>query len=252
VAAPVALASGGGGSPTTPRAAHTASASGTTIRGAIHNPAHSSFTRTTGMFANSNTWAIRLANTGLGGAAIAECHATGGQDPCLNSDNHGNGLAFLFDTGGTTGGEILLTSPNDVPFTTNAHGVATGLNANYLQGKQASEFQLANKPAADSEKLAGQPATAYVGTGQLLFADVAKGPTLQSTRGATAVTQSGTEYTVTFGTSDVGTCSFTASPSGGALASGQLGVAPSTTHTNEVVVSAPTGFEGGFDLQVVC
>jgi hypothetical protein len=204
------------------------------------------------MFANSNTWAMRVANSGLGGAAIAECHAPVGDLACLNSDDHGSGLAFVFETTGNTGGEILLPSPGGAPFTTNAHGIATGLNANYLQGKQASEFQLTNQPAANSEKLGGQPATAYVGTSQLLFADVAAGAKLQSTRGATAVSQSGNEYTVTFGTTNVSTCSFTASPAGAALTAGQLGVAPDSTHTSEVVVSAPAGFDGGFDLQVVC
>lgn len=253
VGAPVALASGG--THTAAPVARIAAGGGQAIRGAIHNPPRGNYVRTTGVFTNSNGWGTRLENFGTGGETIVECHAPAKGLPCLDSYNISTGLAFLFDTSGTTGGEILLSNPAGAPFTTNAHGVATGLNANYLQGKQASEFQLAAKPAADSEKLAGQPASAYVAAGQLLFANVAKGssgPTLQSTRGATAVKQSGSQYTVTFGTTNISKCSFTASPQGAALTTGQLGVASSTTSLNDVIVSAPTGFEGGFDLQVVC
>lgn len=254
VGAPVALASGG--SEHVPaRVAGIAAAGGQAIRGAIHNPPRSAYYRTTGIFANNSSWGTRLENLGTGGETIVACHAPAGGLPCLDSYNLSAGLAFVFNTAGNVGGEILLRNPNGAPFTTNAHGVATGLNANYLQGKQASEFQLAGKPAADSEKLAGQPASAYVAAGALLFANVAKGtsgPTLQSTRGATAVKQSGSEYTVTFGSTNISKCSFTASPQGAALTTGQLGVASSTTSLDDVIVSAPTGFDGGFDLQVVC
>ena len=140
----------------------------------------------------------------------------------------------------------------DAPFTTNGHGEAKGLNANYLQGKQASEFQLANQPAANANELGGQPASAYVSSGQLLFADIEASLVIQSTNGATSVSHQESTYTVTFGAINVSKCAYTASPQGAALTSGQLGVAASTTSTSAVLVNAPAGFSGGFDLQVVC
>ena len=145
-----------------------------------------------------------------------------------------------------------MGSAKGAPFTTNGHGVATGLNANFLQGKQASEFQLSSKSAADADKLGGQPPAYYINTGQMLFADMVSGPAIQSTRGATAVTQAGTAYTVVFGSVNVSKCSYTVSPQGAALTGGQLGVAASATSASAVIVSAPGGFGGGFDLQVVC
>ena len=75
---------------------------------------------------------------------------------------------------------------------------------------------------------------------------------IQSTRGATTVGQLETTYTVVFGTTNVSKCAYTASPQGAALTSGQLGVAASATNSSAVVVNAPSGFSGGFDLQVTC
>jgi hypothetical protein len=81
---------------------------------------------------------------------------------------------------------------------------------------------------------------------------VAAGPVIQNTGGATSVGQLESTYTVVFGTTNVSKCSYTASPQGAALTSGQLGVAASSTSSTAVVVNAPSGFSGGFDLQVVC
>lgn len=254
IATPVAIASGNG-SPARARTAGLAAAGGLPIRGGIHNPPHSSYFRTTGLFSDNGGWTTRIENLGNGGAAILGCHAFEGGLPCLDSYNMAGGLAFTFNTSGKVGGEILLRNPNGAPFTTNAHGVATGLNANFLQGRQASEFQLASQPAANAtnaEKLAGQPASAYVSAGQLLFANVVTGPKLEGARGATAVTQSGTAYTITFGTADISKCAFTASPRGAALTSGQFGVEPSAKSKSDVIVNAPSGFAGGFYLQVTC
>lgn len=254
IGAPVAIASSNGSSMRA-RAAGLAAAGGMPIRGGIHNPPNSSYFRTTGLFSDNGGWTTRIENLGNGGTAILGCHAFEGGLPCLDSYNLVGGLAFTFNTSGKVGGEILLRNPNGAPFTTNAHGVAAGLNANFLQGKQASEFQLASQPAANAtnaEKLAGQPASAYVSAGQLLFANVVTGPKLEGARGATAVTQSGTAYTITFGTADVSKCAFTASPRGAALTSGQFGVEPSSKSKNDLIVNTPSGFAGGFYLQVTC
>lgn len=241
--APVALANGTGPS------AKAASHSKATLVGGIHNPAHTAFSRTTGLFANTKGFVARIKNQGAGGAATLPCSAaTGGT--CLEAANGSTGFAFSFSSAGAAGGTITMKSPEAAPFTTNAHGVATGLNANFLQGHQATDFQLASKPATDAESLGGKPASSYLTTGQVLFATVS-GETLQSTRGATAVTKSGSTYTVTFG-GDVSKCAYTASPEGAALTEGQIGVAPAGGNDGGVDVIVPGGYTGGFDLQVDC
>ncbi|MHB2001605.1 MAG: hypothetical protein ACYCSI_15695 [Solirubrobacteraceae bacterium] len=261
--APAALAAG-------PSAKAAAAHGKGVLVGGIHNPAHSAFSRTTGLFGNTNGWVMRLKNQGNGGGQTVECKAaTGGA--CLESSNGSTGFAFDFKSGGATGGTIQLSNPAGAPFTTNARGVATGLNANYLQGQEASMFQLASKPAADSEKLGGKPAGEYqlaskpagdseklggkpasefVTTAQVMFATVG-GEKLESTRGATGLTRSGSTYTVVFG-SNVSKCAYTASPQGTALESGALGVGPTGGNANGVNVMLPAGYNGGFDLQVDC
>lgn len=246
-AAPVALASSNG-----EVARRAILSDNTPLKGAIHNPASSSFFRTTGIFANFNGWTLRVQNVGSGGSATFGCRADVNGSACLEAENTKGGLAFDFASNGSTGGKIQLPSASDVPFTTNAHGEASGLNANYLQGRQASEFQLASKPATNAEALGGAPASEYVRAGQLLFADVSSSGELQSHRGASVASRSGNSFTVTFGTIDVSKCSFTASPAGAALESGALGVEAASGNASAVVVNAPSGFAGGVDLQVVC
>ncbi len=229
-----------------------ADAGGQPVRGGVKNPSSGGYYQTTQIWANNSSWGTRQSNLGSGGSAIYGCRSLAGGLPCLDADNLKGGPAFSFITTGAVGGSILVGNSADAPFTTNGHGEAKGLNANYLQGKQASEFQLANQPAANANELGGQPASSYATTAQLLFADVGPGPAIQSTRGATTVGQLESTYTVVFGTTNVSKCAYTASPQGAALASGALGVALSATNTSAVVVSAPSGFSGGFDLQVVC
>lgn len=248
VAAPVALASSAGAN----RSAHAATLSDNTpIKGAIHNPASSSYLRTTGIFANFSSWTTRVQNVGSGGAGTFGCKSASGASACLASENSKGGLAFTFATTGATGGEILLTNSSGAPFTTNAHGEAKGLNANYLQGKEAKEFQLANQPAANANALGGKPASEYA-VGGLMFADVSNAGAILNTRGASAVAKESASFQVTFGTTNISKCSFTASPTGGALTNGQIGVEASASNASVVVVTPPSGFAGGFDLQVIC
>lgn len=225
---------------------------GQPVRGGVKNPPSGGYFRTTQIWANNDSWGTRQSNLGSGGSAIYGCRSLAGGSPCLDANNLKTGLAFSFISSGTTGGSIIVKNSDGVPFTTNGHGLATGLNANYLQGKQASEFQLANQPATNANQLGGQPPSSYVNTGQLLFANVSSEGAIQSTRGATSVTQAATTYTVQFGTINVSKCSYTVSPQGAALATGQLGVAASSTNTSAVIVNAPSGFSSGFDLQVLC
>jgi hypothetical protein len=235
-----------------------------TIQGGVRNPVGGSnlaYSQSTQIIAATSGFGTRLSNKGTGGGAIYGCRSTIGGPACVQADNLNNGLAFEFIGKGTSGGTIRMSSTKSAPFTTNATGLATGLNANYLQGKQASAFLGATAQAADSAKLGGVAASGYVQTsqlssyvaqGQLLFAVVTQNGSLGATRGATAsVATNATSYKVTF-SANVSKCAFTASPTGGALSTGSIGVGPDTGSPNVVDVNAPSALPQGFNLQVTC
>jgi hypothetical protein len=250
-----------------------------TVQGGRRNPVTSNqaYSQSTEIIGALSGFAVRMSNLGTGGGLINGCRTTTGGPACTEADNLKTGQAFDFISGGNVGGTIHLSNPNGAPFTTNATGVATGLNANYLQGKQASAFLGATAQAADSAKLGGVPASSYVQssqlsgyvqssqlsgyaqTSQLLFAVVAQNGSLGANRGATAAVQTSNTstpspsytYTVTFG-GNVSKCSYTASPTGPPLTTGSIGVAPDTTNPDVVDISAPSALPQGFHLQVIC
>jgi len=239
-----------------------------TIQGGVRNPVGGSnlaYSQTTQIIAASSGFGTRLSNKGTGGGAIYGCRSTTGGPACVEADNLNNGLAFDFISGGSVGGTIHMSSTKAAPFTTNATGVATGLNANFLQGKQASAFLGATAQAADSAKLGGVAASNYLQTSQLpaqlgayatqsqlLFAVVTQNGSLGATRGATSsVATSATTYKVTFG-GNVSKCAYTAAPTGPALSTGSIGVGPDPGSTSAVDVNAPSALPEGFNLQVTC
>ena len=63
----------------------------------------------------------------------------------MNADNLNTGMAFFFRTQkGNTAGRIEASGgANAKPFTTNATGVATGLNADQVDGQSDSDIQQA-------------------------------------------------------------------------------------------------------------
>ena len=84
-----------------------------------------------------------------GGGAIYGCRSQAGgsratplpQNPCIRANNLSRGLAFEFNaTNGDTVGSITAGAGGDAkkPFTTNATGVATGLNADRLDNLDAA------------------------------------------------------------------------------------------------------------------
>jgi hypothetical protein len=92
-------------------------------------------------------FATRQSNlSSTGGSAIYGCRssaktsATDEKNACVRVNNLSSGLAFEFRAGkGTVGGDISVANGGDgtKPFTTNATGVATGLNADRVDGKDA-------------------------------------------------------------------------------------------------------------------
>jgi hypothetical protein len=192
----------------------------------------------TEIIASNGTYGTRQSNkrNGDGGGAIYGCRSNPGNEPCVRANNLRGGRAFEFATVGTEAGRIQTGNANGAPFTTNATGVATGLNADRVDGKEASDFASAPDVAALNASL--------------LFAQVA-GDTgaLGSRRGAVSASRSGNVYTVRFNR-NVSACSFTASPVGSASAQA-YGV--SATQGAADSVSVNTGDNpGSFHLQVIC
>jgi hypothetical protein len=105
-----------------------------------------------------------------GGGAIYGCRSKAGgstatpkpQNPCLRSNNLETGYAFEFQaTNGDSAGLITVGGGGDSkkPFTTNATGVATGLNADRVDGLDASQIvSAASAPIAQvaADGTAGQ------------------------------------------------------------------------------------------------
>jgi len=103
--------------------------------------------RTNETGASKGGYATRQSNlSSSGGAAIYGCRAGTGANtnPCLRANNLQGGLAFeLNATEGDLAGTITAGGGGDAkkPFTTNATGVATGLNADEVDGLSAASLR---------------------------------------------------------------------------------------------------------------
>jgi hypothetical protein len=106
--------------------------------GGKRNPSSGAFSRETQVIASNSNWGMRYSNRaeGGGGGLLFGCRSRPGGTPlrnypCARSRNVADGLAFEFLTAGSLVGTISAGrgGDNTKPFTTNATGVATGLNA---------------------------------------------------------------------------------------------------------------------------
>jgi hypothetical protein len=175
---------------------------GRPLDGGARNPSNNAsqnYTRETQIIANVATYGTRQSNKSTtGGGAIYGCRAaTSSTNTCVRATNLADGQAFSFSTnGGPSVGRIESTNKTAAPFTTNATGVATGLNADQVDGHSASEIQTGAVASAN------------------LFARVGgTAGTLGATRGATTSTRTGAgTYTVTFSAS-IGSCAYNVTPS---------------------------------------
>jgi hypothetical protein len=199
------------------------------------NPSRAGLSSETQIIADNTTYGTRQSNlrSGDGGGAIYGCRSTPGHEPCIRSNNLNTGRAFEFATRGNEGGRIETGNTAGAPFTTNATGVATGLNADRVDGKDATDFAAATDLKALSDGL--------------LFAVVSDTGTLGNQRGAVSASVAGNVYTVKFNR-DVSKCSFTASPVGSA--GNAPGVQPATGAADSVTVTETA--PGAFHLQVIC
>ena len=139
-------------------------------------------------------------------------------------------------TAGKEAGQFQVGDTSAPPFSTNATGKVTNLDADKVDGKSAEDF---------------------AGAGDLAFAAVKADGTFVAGRGATASSKSNVAentYTVTFN-KDVSKCSFTAGATGASSDVGGFGATIGQQPT-QVVVDEPDAAGGGagrdFHLQVIC
>jgi hypothetical protein len=199
---------------------------GNGLRGGSRNPspdARRAYTKETEIIANVNTYGTRQSNKSTnGGGAVYGCRSAAGgtpkgNEPCVRASNLADGRAFEFNANGGTEVGAITGPATAAPFTTTAKGVATGLNADQVDGKSADEIT-----AAAQAKFA----TVTGATGAL-----------GDKRGATASSRSAAGvYSVDFD-ADVSKCARTVSVTGDAA-----GVA-TTTATDADTVAVHT-----FDL----
>jgi hypothetical protein len=113
---------------------------GSTLKGGKRNGTFSSETK---IIANNGAFGTRQSNLGSGGGAIYGCRSTTGNEACIEASNLNSGQAFNFRFNGELGGTINTdsrTKETAKPFTTNATGVATGLNADRVDGLDAQQI----------------------------------------------------------------------------------------------------------------
>jgi hypothetical protein len=116
---------------------------GSTLKGGQRNGTFSSETK---IIANNGAFGTRQSNLGSGGGAIYGCRAATGGRGCVEASNLNNGQAFNFRFRGPLGGTINTNASTPAardqakPFTTNATGVATGLNADRVDSMDAQQI----------------------------------------------------------------------------------------------------------------
>jgi hypothetical protein len=228
-----------------------AAGEGRPLDGGARNPSNNqsqAYNRETEIIANTSSYGTRQSNkSGNGGGAVYGCRSGAGgtprnNEPCVRANNLSQGLAFEFAFEGAVGGTIDSRVPGATrkPFTTNATGVATGLNADQVDGKSATE--IVNDAQAQNK-----------------FATVTSTGGLSGGRGATAAARTaGGTYSVVF-TSDISGCALNVTVN----ATGTAGTAGATASGNTVTVVTRAIVDAGaetagdpadrpFHLTVVC
>jgi hypothetical protein len=140
--ATVLVAAGAAAAVATPIA--TGAGEGSNVRAGERNPANGrSLSSETQIIASNGDFGTRQSNKGTGGGAIYGCRAPASGKGCIEAANLNNGQAFNFRFRGESGGTITTNATDkdgSRPFTTNATGVATGLNADRVDGKDAQQI----------------------------------------------------------------------------------------------------------------
>ena len=123
---------------------------GNNVRGGARNPssdARRAYTKETEIIANLSTYGTRQSNKSTnGGGAVYGCRSGAGgtpkgNEPCVRASNLEAGRAFEFNSNSGTEVGAITGPATAAPFTTTATGVATGLNADKVDGKDATDLQ---------------------------------------------------------------------------------------------------------------
>ena len=213
---------------------------GNAVKGGARNPspdARRAYTKETQIIANVNTYGTRQSNkSNNGGGAVYGCRSGAGgtakgNEPCVRASNLAAGRAFEFNSNsGTEVGQI--TGPaTAAPFTTTATGVATGLNADKVDGKDATDLQAKFATVTGTDGSLG------------------------SNRGATGSSRASTGvYNVVFD-ADVSKCSRTATIAGatpGTITTDAGANAQTVTVRTFDTAVAPALTDHSFNLTVTC
>jgi hypothetical protein len=208
------------------------------VRGGARNPSPNkslSYTRETQIISNVATYGTRQSNKSTtGGGAVYGCRARTGTNACLRGSNLSNGRAFSFSTNSGTEVGRIDGPATAAPFTTSATGVATGLNADKVDGKDAATI------SADANR----------------FATVSGAGALGNQRGVTAATQtSAGTYSVVFA-DDISKCAVGATVTSNAVAGIATAVIAGDNKTVTVVTrdaaTPATPASEPFHLTVTC
>lgn len=204
-----------------------------------------------------------------GGGAIYGCRSQAGgsratptpQNPCVRANNLSRGLAFEFNSSvGDVVGAITAGGGGDAkkPFTTNATGVATGLNADRVDNLDAAGIVTAAriKTGLDADTVDGIDSADL----RPRFAKISLSGSVTESRGLitsnpvahTAGTD--TDYLVTF-TGDLTKCAVSATLTGSAF--GEIVANPTLLSGNTIVTvktadSTGAQKERAFDLSLNC
>ena len=146
---------------------------GDLLREGKRNPSNGAAGHETEFISKTKTYGTRQSNvrSGNGGGAIYGCRSKLGREPCVRANNLKSGRAFEFATRGTEAGRIEVKAVGGRPLTTNATGVATGFNADRVDGVDAARV--------DFRAIAGTASTEILNFGGLVLrASCAAGPDL--------------------------------------------------------------------------
>lgn len=227
-------------------------AQSTGLIGGKRNPRSGAFSSETQVIAKNSTWGMRYSNraVGGGGGLLFGCRSEPGGTPqknypCARSRNVAKGLSFEFVTAGSLAGTITAGRGGDnaKPFTTNATGVATGLNAERVGSKTPGQLTIDAVAAVQ---------------GTLSFARVSAAGNATAGRGVSAVSHPSTGvYNVTFQNA-VNGCAVTATQSAVGNDVGTVGTqlgADNRTVTVSTMSILPAPAEladRAFDVTAVC
>lgn len=149
-----------------------AAGEGQPLDGGARNPssdARQSYTRETEVIASTDTYGTRQSNKGAGGGAIYGSRSATGAEPTLRSVNLSSGRSLELRTAGAEAARIEAGNGGDGtrPLTTNATGVATGLNADRVDGFEGAQAVPSFAAvAANGALAAGRDATAATRTAE--------------------------------------------------------------------------------------